>query len=206
LPLDFTQNLGIWAYVLLALLVMVEGPVATLAGAVAASTGLMQPIWVFVAASSGNLLADLLWYTLGYLGKMEWVHRYGAYVGVRGSLVQRVHTDIQRHSAKMLLLAKLTLGFTIPALVATGLARVPMRRWLGVLILGETIWTGVLIFLGFHFGRYLQTLQQGVEIITLVGALVFVGLLFFYIGHIRKRSMRGEQHEDIEPEQVIGDD
>lgn len=195
MPVDFTQHLGIWAYLLLALLVMVEGPVATLAGAVAASTGLMKPVWVFVAASAGNILADLLWYTLGYVGKMEWVHRYGAYVGVRGSLVQRVHNDIQRHSAKFLLLAKLTLGFTIPALVATGLARVPMRRWLWVLLVGESIWTGSLVFLGFHFGRYVQTLEQGMEIITLVGGLIFAGLVFFYISRVRKKAEESEAAE-----------
>jgi membrane protein DedA with SNARE-associated domain len=193
--LDFTQHLGIWAYLLLALLVMVEGPVATLAGAVAASTGLMKPIWVFTAASAGNLLADLLWYTLGYLGKMEWVHRYGAYVGVRGGLVQRMHDDIQRHSAKVLLVAKLTLGFTIPTLIATGLARVPMRRWFGMLLLGETIWTGLLVFLGVRFGRYLQTLEQGLEIVALIGALLFAGLLIFYIAHLRKRSASAQAAE-----------
>ena len=192
MPVDLPQNLGIWAYVLLALLVMVEGPVATLAGAAAASAGLMKPVWVFVSASAGNLLADLLWYTLGYIGKMEWVHRYGAYVGVRGSLVQRVHDDIQRHSAKMLLLAKLTLGFAIPVLVATGLARVPMRRWLGVLLLGETLWTGTIVYLGFHFGRYVQTLEQGMEVVALIGGLLFAGLLFFYISHVRKRSAEAE--------------
>ena len=40
-------HLGYWNYVLLAILVAVEGPIATLLGAVAASAGLMRPILVF---------------------------------------------------------------------------------------------------------------------------------------------------------------
>ena len=108
---QFTQDLGLWAYLLLALLVMVEGPVATLAGAVAASAGLMNPFWVFISAASGNLVSDILWYTLGYLGKMEWLHRYGGYFGLRGEYITRFNNDIQKHVAKVLFIAKLTLGF-----------------------------------------------------------------------------------------------
>lgn len=184
-----TQGLGIWAYLLLALLVIVEGPVATLAGAVAASAGYMKPAWVFVAAATGNLLADCLWYTLGYVGKLEWLHRYGRWFGLREHMVIRLTKDIQKHAPKLLFIAKLTLGFTIPTLVATGLARVPIRRWLGVLLASETLWTGTLVFLGFHFGQYVQRLERGVEIIALAGALLFVALLILYISYLRRHSV-----------------
>jgi membrane protein DedA with SNARE-associated domain len=187
-PFQFTQDLGLWAYLLLALLVMVEGPVATLAGAVAASAGLMKPFWVFVSAASGNLVSDILWYTLGYLGKMEWLHRYGSYFGLRAETVARFNNDIQKHVGKLLFIAKLTLGFTIPTLVATGLARIPLRRWFLVLALGETIWTGSLVILGVNFGHYVQRLERGVEVVALAGALLFVVFLIFYISRVRRRS------------------
>jgi membrane protein DedA with SNARE-associated domain len=190
--LQFTQELGYWAYVLLALLVMVEGPVATLAGAVAASAGYMKPVLVFASAASGNILADCVWYTIGYLGRMEWLHRYGGYVGIREEYVLKLTHDIQKHAAKLLFVAKVTLGFSIPTLVATGLARVPMRRWFWVLILGETLWTGSLVFMGFHFGQYVQRLERGVEIVALAGAAIFVFGLVFYISRMRKRSAEKE--------------
>lgn len=87
---QFTQDLGLWAYLLMAILVMVEGPIVTLAGAVAASSGFMRPELVFVSAAAGNLIADTLWYTLGYLGKMEWLHRYGSWFGVREEFIHRL--------------------------------------------------------------------------------------------------------------------
>jgi membrane protein DedA with SNARE-associated domain len=195
---QFAQDLGIWAYLLLGLLVMVEGPIATLAGAVAASAGLMQPVGVFLSASLANMLADCLWYTLGYLGKMEWVHRYGGYVGVREPMVARFQADIQKHAAKLLFLAKLTLGFTIPTLVATGLARVPMRRWFPVLIVSETLWTGSLVALGFYFGKYAQTLERGIEVIAIGGVFLFAAGLFIYISHQRKRSAEKKRRETTE--------
>jgi len=187
--LELTQGLGFWAYLLLALLVMVEGPVATLAGAVAASAGYMKPVWVFLSAATGNTMADILWYTLGYVGKMEWLQRYGRWFGLREKMILRLTGDIQKHAPKLLFVAKLTLGFTIPTLVATGLARVPIRRWLAVLLVSETLWTGTLVFLGFHFGQYVQRLERGVEIITLGGTLLVVVALLIYISYLRKRSI-----------------
>ncbi len=79
-------QLGFWTYIILALLVAVEGPIATLLGAAAASAGLMRPMPVFLAAAAGNLTADSLWYTLGYLGKTEWILHFGRRLGLRESL------------------------------------------------------------------------------------------------------------------------
>jgi membrane protein DedA with SNARE-associated domain len=185
-----TQDLGLWAYLLLALLVLVEGPIATLAGAIAASSGLMKPEGVFLAAASGNLTADLLWYTLGYLGKLEWLERYGRWVGLTQGMLNRLRIDIEKHVAKVLFIAKLTLGFVIPTLVATGLARVPIRRWLPWLVIGETIWTGALVFLGYFFGKYVQRLERGVEIAAIFGALLSIGFLIYYLGKLRQPGKR----------------
>jgi membrane protein DedA with SNARE-associated domain len=190
-----TQNLGLWAYLVLALLVMVEGPVATLAGAVAASSGFMSPEGVFISASIGNLFADSLWYSLGYLGKIEWLERYGRFIGVSKSMLDRLRRDIRDHAAKVLFIAKLTLGFSIPTLIATGLAKVPVRRWFPWLAVGEAVWTGSLVFLGYHLGRYVQKLEKGVEFIAVAGLLISMAFMFFYLGKLRNSG-----RHPIEPE------
>ena len=79
-------ELGYWTYLVLAFLVAIEGPVATLLGAAAASAGLMRPWLVFFCAAAGNLTADSLWYSLGYAGKLEWALRFGRRLGLRQSL------------------------------------------------------------------------------------------------------------------------
>jgi membrane protein DedA with SNARE-associated domain len=71
------KPLSIWPYLLIAFFVTLEGPLATLTAAVASSTGYLDPMLVFVSASCGNLSADFLWYSLGYMGKTELLVRYG---------------------------------------------------------------------------------------------------------------------------------
>ncbi len=172
---------GVWAYALLMLLVLVEGPIATLLGAAASSAGYMNPIGVFAAASVGNLTADLLWYSLGYLGKTEWILRYGRWLNLRQTHIDRLRRDIHRHVRKVLLVAKLTASMAVPALIATGLAKVPWRRWFGVVFAAEMIWTGALVAAGYHFTRYLTRLEAGVQIVAIASAIVLMAFVGRYL-------------------------
>jgi membrane protein DedA with SNARE-associated domain len=184
------QPLGIWSYILLAVLVAVEGPIATLAGAVASSAGYLNPVLVFVSASCGNLTSDILWYSMGYLGKREWLVHYGRWFGLKEKMIDRMQKDMETHIRKILFTAKLTLGFVIPALVAAGLAKVPWRRWFGVLFLAECMWTGFLVLVGHYFGQYVQTLERDLKWVSLVGAAIFVILLIAYLA--KRHSVEAE--------------
>lgn len=172
-------QLGLWTYILLALLVAIEGPIATLFGAAAASAGLMRPTLVFFAAATGNLMADCLWYSLGYLGKTEWVYHFGQRLGIRQSLIEHLKHNIIEHATKVLFLAKLTMSFVVPSLVTAGLLKIPWRRWLPPLILAETIWTGTLVLIGYYTTEAIKRIEQGVEYAVLIVSILFVSFLIF---------------------------
>lgn len=180
------QHLGSWAYLLLALVVAAEGPVATLAGAAAAAAGLLNPILVFVSASIGNLTADILWYSLGYLRKTEGLVKYAGWLGIKENTIVRLQEGINEHVQKILFVAKLTLGFVIPALIAAGLARVPFKRWFGVLFTAECIWTGSLVLTGYYFGALVQRIETNLRWISIGGALIFVAIVLVYFSRFRQ--------------------
>ena len=179
--LNFIQLLGGWTYILLALLVAVEGPLITLAGAVAASAGYLNPVLVFASASVGNLTADTVWYSVGYLGKTEWLVRYGGWFGLKQKLIERLQKDIQTHIRKILFAAKLTLGFVVPTLIAAGLARVPVKRWFGALFTAECIWTGGLVLAGYYFGTLAQRIETNLRWVSLGGTAIFLVIVIIYI-------------------------
>lgn len=179
-------QLGAWAYFALALLVLVEGPIATLVGAFAASAGAMRPMWVFAAAATGNLTADSLWYSLGYMGKSEWLIGWGRLFRLRREQVLRLQGEVRQHALKLILVGKLTASLSIPALVATGLAKVPIRRWVGALLLGEMIWTGGLVIIGYKLGESLRQVEAVLQVIVMgAGAIAL-----YLIGRHVLRSLR----------------
>lgn len=181
-----TQHWGAWTYLALSGLVLVEGPIATLLGAAAASAGFMNPLLVFASASIGNLTADMMWYGLGYLGKVEWVLRHGRWFGIRRAHIDRLTRDLHRHARKLLLVAKLTVSLSVPVLIATGVAKVPWRRWFYVVFGAEMVWTGGLVFAGYHFARSLTKLEAGLQVAAVVGVTVFALLIGRYLYRLAK--------------------
>jgi membrane protein DedA with SNARE-associated domain len=191
-------TLGVWNYIILAVLVAIEGPIVTLVGAAAASAGLMQPELVFLAASAGNLTADVLWYSLGYAGKIEWLYRYGNFFGVRSAELERLKGGMYEHAAKILFLAKLAGALTIPALVTAGLARAPIRRWLPALVMGDTIWTGSLVLIGFYATQAIARVQKGIEYLGLgVGLLVIFFVVVWFMRRFLNRDRNLQEIREV---------
>lgn len=184
-------QLGAWAYLGLALLVLIEGPIATLLGAFAASAGMMRPGWVFVAAATGNLTADTVWYSLGYMGKSEWLIRWGRFFHLRRGQILRLQGEVRQHALKLILIGKLTASLSIPALVATGLAKVPIRRWVAALLLGEIIWTGALVIAGYYLGESLRQIEALLQVFAIAATVAAVYAIARYLFRSIRRTVDG---------------
>ena len=178
------EQLGYWNYLLLSILVAIEGPVATLLGAVAASAGLMRPVLVFLFAAAGNLAADSLWYALGYAGKIEWLFHGGRRLGVKREYIDRLQRGMRKHTVKILFFAKLSMSFVIPSLIAAGLVKAPWRRWFPALAAAETLWTGSLVLIGYYTTEAIKRVEHGVELFVLIGSALFLVTLFWFGRHV----------------------
>lgn len=188
-------DLGVWSYVLLALLVATEGPIATLIGAAAAAAGYLDITYVLMAAAIGNVTGDCFWYTVGYVNKIETLYRYGRWLGLRSHHLERLEVEMQAHATKLILISKFTYGLIVPTLVTAGLARVPVRRWLPTVLVIESLWTVMLVTIGFKAAGTIRRVEHGLEIIGVV-VLVLVLIFGFWYG---PRLFRRSAHED-EPE------
>jgi membrane protein DedA with SNARE-associated domain len=157
-----------WSYLLIALAVVFEGPVATLLSATAASTGLLNPMVVFLAVVAGNLLGDTFWYSLGRLGNADWLLRHGRRLGITQLRLSQFQDQIHLHAPKFIFLTKLTSSLIIPALIAAGLGRISWRRWLPVLIAAEAIKSACLVLIGYFFGEAILQLEGAFKFLPLV--------------------------------------
>jgi membrane protein DedA with SNARE-associated domain len=183
---------GLWSYVVLALLVAVEGPIATLLGAAAASAGAMRPLPVFIAACVGNLTADTLWYTLGYAGKIDWFLRFGRRLGISHDLLERLQHNMRKHAAKILFFAKLSVSLVIPSLIAAGLVKARWRSWFPSVFGAEMIWTGTLVLIGYYATEAIKRVEQGLEYVVLGGSIAFVFFMLWLGRRILKENAADE--------------
>ena len=187
-------QLGYWSYFLLAIAVAVEGPITTLLGAAAASAGFMRPWLVFLSAAIGNLTADSLWYTLGYLGKIEWLLRFGRRMGVRPEVLERLEHGMRKHTTRILFIAKLTVSFVIPSLIAAGLVKAPWRKWFPAIFGGEMIWTGFLVLIGYYTTEAIKRWRNGFEYLALFSAVAFVVIVLM----VGRRLLSKQYKEELD--------
>ena len=164
------RHAGSWNYAWFAVLVFVEGPTTTIAGAVLAASGILNPWKVFVTAVISNLAADAFWFQVG-----QWVRARGRWmekVEKRYPLVRPLERKLRERAVAFLLFAKFTLS-GVPALIAAGIARVPWRKLLGAVLLGEIAWIAFLTTMGYLLWDKMAYLARGFRIAALVGFLIF---------------------------------
>lgn len=188
------SDLGWWSYGLLVLLVAVEGPLSTLLGAAAAAAGLMDVRLVFLATVVGNVGGDVGWYLIGRMGLSEPLLRYGGWLGLRPRHLARLERAMQDHAVKLLLLSKVAYGLIVPTLVATGMARVAWRRWFPVVFVAETVWSFLLVWIGFHAAWVITEFERGLRT---YGILALVGVVIVIMFVMRRRVR--EQSKELDP-------
>jgi undecaprenyl-diphosphatase len=174
-------KLGYWNYFILSFLIVLQGPAATLLGGAAANAGLLRPLYVFLAGITGNLIADVLWYSVGSRGKTDWLLKHGNRFGVRREHLDRLTRGIEQHAVKILLMAKLSFGLAVPTLLVAGITRVPWRKWFPIVFLGEAVWTGILVAIGYFATEAIKQMEYGVEAVLLSGTFLFLVMLVWLI-------------------------
>ena len=195
--LSMLGNIGNWNYALLAVLVIIEGPVVTLFAGMLASTRIMNPWLVFLVASLSNMFADFIWYSLGHFsgpGKLKWTMKK---VGIDGDAIDVFIEEMRTHSWSIIFTAKLTLSFTIPTFFSAGVSGISWFRVLYALLPAEVIWTGGLVLGGYYYGKFFQQIEFGIGLMGALGAVIFLLVLIHYLKlHVKKMQDKWRMHKN----------
>lgn len=160
---------------------LLEGGFNSLTQGIAFSALFLRPIPVFVTIVSGNLLADMVWYHLGKYVQLARIKRLGTRLGMNLQLVDDISLEIQNHAPRLLFLAKLTVGLPVPSLIATGLSRVPIKRWFGMLLLAELIRSSVFVSLLFLYASAIGKASREMQAILMtITAFVVISVLYWW--------------------------
>ncbi|MGD2079109.1 MAG: VTT domain-containing protein [Chloroflexota bacterium] len=181
---DFQQGqlpeLGPWNYVILSVLMIWQGPIASLFGGAAASAGLLKPGLVFLVGVIGNLTADIVWYSLGRKGNVERLFE-GGRLGMHRGRFYRLRDGMRSHATKILLMAKLSFGLAVPTLVAAGLSKLSWKKWFPIVFIGETIFTGTLVIIGYFATEAIKQVEQGIHLFLLLMTGLIIVLAIWFI-------------------------
>lgn len=186
---------SIWYYALIVLLVAVDGEVAILVAAGAASTGFLNPVAVFFAGALGNVVSDSLWYALGYYGRIDWFLSRFKWMRITPEKLASAKELVDRDAVKLLAIAKLTNWMTIPALIATGASRVAHRRWLPLVVASNFLISLILVLIGYYMASSFLQIQNGLQYAGVGFTLLFI---LFVLYSVRRYLNKKEVPVEVE--------
>jgi undecaprenyl-diphosphatase len=176
-----------YGYVGLFLLVGLEslgiplpGETALVTAAAWAALGHLSIYGVVATAAAAAILGDNAGYWIGRKGGIALVRRYGRFLHLNESHLERAHRLFERHGATTVFFGRFIALLRTWAAVLAGAARMPYPEFMLYNGLGAVCWSAIFGALGFTFGRQLPRLEHYIGQASLAGALLLalvVGLV-----------------------------
>ena len=182
-----------YKYLLIFLAAIAEGPVLMTFSGFLLKVGYASFWPLYVVLMAGDLTADILWYGVGYYYAHPFVKRFGHFFGVNEALLAKTQAAFARHQKTILFLSKITMGFgfALVVLITAGMVRVPLRKYILFNALGQFVWTGLLLSVGYFFGNLYLRIDEGLRVMSVFAFVLIVFALLSGINrYLRTRNFR----------------
>ncbi|HEY7543577.1 MAG TPA: DedA family protein [Blastocatellia bacterium] len=198
---DYTQEYGGWVYLILFVIVFCEtGLVVTpflpgdsllfAAGAVAAATGNLNPVWLFLMLSAAGILGDTVNYWVGnYIGPKVFQTRSRF---LKREHLERTHQFYEKHGGKTIIIARFIPIVRTFAPFVAGVGSMTYSRFIVYNVAGGIAWVAIFIFGGYWFGN-VEFVKKNFSLVII--AIVLISVLPGLIEYLRHRRSAARADE-----------
>lgn len=151
--LDQTVNLiSTHGYWFIFFMMFFEGPMVTTAAAFAAALGLFNVYIILFLTFAANLLADIVFYQLGYWGRENVVKKFGKRFGSGESNIKKIEGMLNRNFLAAIAFIKITPGVPPLGLTLVGALRIPFKKFIETNLLIAIPYALFFVILGYYAG------------------------------------------------------
>lgn len=177
-------------YAIIVVLACVEGPILSMIFGVLIKFGYFSFWPVYIALMLGDLAGDTIWYQIGKNFGHRFIGRFGKYFSITEEKVGRVTDIFHRYKHSIIFISKITtgFGFAIVTLFTAGMVKIPFKRYIFMNFLGQFVWTGILLAIGYFFGQIYTQIDSLLSRLFLVA--LFILILFALNGY--KKYLRSQ--------------
>ena len=191
--LEFITQYGVWVYAILFLIIFVETGLVVMpflpgdsllfaAGALAASTGAMNPVVLVILLFVAAVLGDTLNYHIGkFIGPRVFE--------MESRLINRQHLDytqkfFEKHGGKTIIFARFVPFARTFAPFVAGAGHMNYQFFLTYNLIGAICWVGSFVTLGYLFGN-MPIVKDNFT--YLIFGIIIISVLPGIVGFIRQR-------------------
>jgi len=169
-------------YLLMFVVMLIEGPVITAAGAFGAALGFFNIWTVLMLSLLGNIIPDILYYAIGFWGREQFIDKYGHYFGLNKNKIKNLEDMFEKYAVKSLFVIKLVPLFATPGLVAAGLIKMDIKKyikWILIITIPSSLFY---LIIGYYFGATYNSIVHYLRIggyLILFFVIIFVVIMYF---------------------------
>lgn len=168
-------------------LVVIEGPIVTVIAGFLAYLGYFNVYGLYLVAVFGDVTGDVLYYSVGYFGGKR-IFSKGRFLWINIEQVQKMKNHFDKHFGKTLLFGKWTHSAGGAILVASGIARISLKKFIKFNFIGTVPKTLVFLLLGYYFGHAYAKIDTYLGYFTVAMLFVIISGLVAY--HFTKKPQK----------------
>lgn len=177
---DLLAYAQVHGYFLIFLIMIVEGPIMTVAAAFAASLGYFN-IWaIFILSDLADLVSDALFYFIGHFTRRKFFDKYTNLFG-EGSYLRKIEEKYKKHPGKTIFFLKMS-PFAAPGLMAAGAVKVPLKKYIYWNVINNLPRTIFFVATGYFFGVFAKSILHYYNNISYYAFFLVVVILVIYFG------------------------
>ena len=173
--LGYIKTIG---YPTMLILMIIEGPIATILAAFAASLGFFNIFIVLILSMLGDVIGDIILYAIGYTGGAQTLAKAERILKIKPETVGKLKNLFLLHGKKTIFAVKSTTGLCWITFIAAGTVRMKFQDFLFGSILGGIVWSSFLAVMGYFFGYAFLQIN---DYIKYAGLIIFAAAVSFFI-------------------------
>lgn len=183
LPFDPFSLIGAFSYSALIVGTVIAQPATALVAGILAAAHIARFDVLFATIFIIDMCMDTVWYMLGLRQGMRvfgWIERL---FRVRPEYYEHLLELFHRRPALIIISAKVFGGFGILPVIlfAAGSARMPFGRYIALNAIGEVVWTGGLMAIGYFFSAAQMNVPDVPSKAVILGVTLALAVAFVYI-------------------------
>jgi membrane protein DedA with SNARE-associated domain len=184
-------------YPLMFIAMLIEGPIVTAAASFAVVFGYFSLPIIFLLSLLGDIVADIIYYVIGYFSRIKVVEKFGHHFGLTTSRMERIEHLLNNHPIKTLIALKLTPVLPTPGLMIVGATQMPIKKFITIcsaIILPKTIF---FMIVGYYFGAAYDMIVKRFEKGSLIAIIIIATVIAIYIGFNRLSAYIAKRIEKL---------